>query len=124
MKYLRQFGIILFISFLGEILHLLLPFTIPASIYGIILLFFALETRILKVDAIRETSSFLLEIMPVMFVPGAVEFIDKWSVLRPVLIPFLVITLFSTFTVLFASGHVTQAIMRIRSNRKKENHHA
>ena len=123
MKYLRQFGIILFISFLGEILHLLLPFPIPASIYGIVLLFAALETRLLKVAAIRETSSFLLDIMPILFVPGAVEFIDKWSILRPVLIPFTVITLVSTFTVLFASGRVTQAVMRIRSKRK-ENRHA
>ena len=42
MKYLKQFGIILVISFVGEILNYLIPLPIPAGIYGIIILFFAL----------------------------------------------------------------------------------
>lgn len=58
MKYIRQLGIILLVSFLGELLHYLLPLPVPASIYGIVLLFAALETRLLKADAIRETSAF------------------------------------------------------------------
>lgn len=72
MKYIRQLGIILLVSFLGELLHYLLPLPVPASIYGIVLLFAALETRLLKADAIRETSAFLLEIMPMLFVPAGV----------------------------------------------------
>lgn len=34
MKYLKQFTIILFVSFLGELLHLVIPLPIPASVYG------------------------------------------------------------------------------------------
>ena len=83
MKYIRQLGIILLVSFLGELLHYLLPLPVPASIYGIVLLFAALETRLLKADAIRETSAFLLEIMPMLFVPAGVGLLEKWDVLRP-----------------------------------------
>lgn len=43
MKYLRQFMIILLFSFLGELLKYVLPFPVPASIYGLVLLFIALE---------------------------------------------------------------------------------
>ena len=43
MKYLIQFLIIIAFSFAGELLHYCLPLPIPASIYGIILLFLALE---------------------------------------------------------------------------------
>ena len=82
MKYIRQLGIILLVSFLGELLHYLLPLPVPASIYGIVLLFAALETRLLKADAIRETSAFLLEIMPMLFVPAGVGLLEKWDVLR------------------------------------------
>ena len=39
MKYLRQFAIILLISLAGELLSYLLPLPIPASIYGIVILF-------------------------------------------------------------------------------------
>ena len=42
MKYVRQFMIILLLSFLGELLKYMIPLSIPASIYGMILLFLAL----------------------------------------------------------------------------------
>ena len=42
MKYIRQFGIILLITFIGEIMHELIPIPVPAGIYGIVLLFTAL----------------------------------------------------------------------------------
>ena len=114
MKYIRQFGIILLLSFLGELLHALIPLPVPASIYGIVLLFTALETRIIKVDAIRETSAFLLEIMPMLFVPAGVGLLEKWDVLRPVWLPFVVIVVVSTFAVFAAAGRVTQRVMRLR----------
>jgi len=72
MKFLIQFLIIIAFSFAGELLHFLLPLPIPASIYGIILLFGALELKWIKVKDIRETSSFLIAVMPVMFIPAAV----------------------------------------------------
>ena len=118
MKYIRQFGIILLLSFLGELLHALIPLPVPASIYGIVLLFTALETHIIKVDAIRETSAFLLEIMPMLFVPAGVGLLEKWDVLRPVWLPFVVIVVVSTFTVFAAAGRVTQRVMRLRQRKE------
>ena len=44
MKFLKQFSIILFISFLGEILHTLIPLPVPASVYGLVLMLAALVT--------------------------------------------------------------------------------
>ena len=38
MKYLKQFLIILAISLIGEILKVLLPLPIPASIYGMVII--------------------------------------------------------------------------------------
>ena len=113
MKYIRQLGIILLVSFLGELLHYLLPLPVPASIYGIVLLFAALETRLLKADAIRETSAFLLEIMPMLFVPAGVGLL-----LRPVWLPFAAIVVVSTFTVFAAAGCTTQRVMRLRQKRE------
>ena len=48
MKYIRQFLIILLISFLGELLKYIIPLSVPASIYGMVLMFLALELKILK----------------------------------------------------------------------------
>ena len=38
MKILRQFGLILAITFAGEVLKALLPLPIPASIYGMVIM--------------------------------------------------------------------------------------
>ena len=45
MKYLKQFTIILILSFIGEALHEILPFPVPGNIYGIVLLLFLLENK-------------------------------------------------------------------------------
>ena len=83
MKYVRQLLIILFISFLGEVCKYLLPFPIPASIYGLLLLFTALMTGILKLSSIKETAGFLIEIMPLMFIPAGVGILESWGILQP-----------------------------------------
>ena len=82
MKYVRQLLIILFVSFFGELLKYIIPLSIPASIYGMVLLFLALELKILKVSDIKETSNFLIEIMPLMFVPAGVGLLDSWGALQ------------------------------------------
>lgn len=118
MKYMRQFAIILLISFAGEILHALLPLPVPASIYGLAILFVALASGALPLDSVRETGLFLVEIMPLMFIPAAVGLLESWGVLQPVLLPFAVITAVSTVLVMAVSGRVTQAVLR-RSRRKE-----
>ena len=114
LKYLKQFGIILAISCLGEILHQLLPLPVPASIYGIVILFVCLQSGLLKLASIRETSAFLIEIMPILFLPAAVGLLEAWDVLKPNLLPIAVITAVSTFVVMGAAGLVTQAVIRRR----------
>lgn len=99
-------------AFLGELLHHFIPLPIPASIYGIVLLFLALETKILKVSDIKETSSFLIAIMPLMFLPPAVGVIESWNLLRETWFPYVVVTLISTIVVMGVSGRVTQGIIR------------
>lgn len=119
----KQFGIILSISFLGELLHALLPLPVPASIYGIVILFACLELKLLPVSAVKETSSFLIQIMPVMFIPAAVGLIDAWGVVKSSVLQYLAITVVSTFAVMIVAGRVTQAIIR-RSKKKEAVPHA
>lgn len=111
MKYLRQWMIILFVTFLGELLHFFLPLPVPASIYGMILMFLALEFHIIRLEAVRETGKFLIEIMPVMFIPAGVGVLDAWGILKPHLIPVVVIMLVSTVIVMGVSGRVTQTVI-------------
>lgn len=121
MKYLKQFSIILIISLIGEMIHLFIPLPVPASIYGLLLLLAGLKTKLIPLDSVREASLFLIDIMPLMFIPAAVGLLDSWSALRPIFIPFLVITLVSTILVMASAGMITQYVMKFQI--KKEDDH-
>lgn len=124
MKYIRQFGIIMVISFIGEALKMLIPLPIPASIYGLLLMFAALMTGIVKLKDVEETSDFLLEIMPIMFVPAALGLIDAWVDIRAIWFPILVLIVLTTIFVMVVTGKVTQyVIRRDRMKRNGDNEH-
>lgn len=121
MKYLRQLLIILIFSFAGEVLHYLVPIQIPASIYGLVLLFIGLMTGLIQLSQVQETAKFLIEIMPMMFIPAGVGLLESWGVLKPILVPVIVILVVSTVFVMGVSGLVTQGVMHIgKSHGKKE----
>ena len=112
MKYLKQFMVILAFSFLGEVLHQVLPLPIPASVYGLVFMLAALMTGVLKLHQVKEASAFLIEIMPVMFIPAAAGLIDSWGILQPVIVPIGIITVVTTVFVMAVTGLVTQGINR------------
>ena len=114
-KYLRQFGIILAVTCAGEIMKYFIPLPIPGSIYGLILMFVLLLLRVIK-----ETGVFLIEIMPLMFIPAGVGLITSWEQLQSFMVPLLVITVVSTFVVMIVTGKVTDfLISRIGKGEKK-----
>ena len=119
MKYLIQFLIIIAFAFVGEVLHFLIPIPVPASIYGIILLFSALEKKWVKVKDIREVSVFLIAIMPVMFIPSAVGLIDSWEAIRSSIIQYIAVILLTTVVVMGCAGFVTQYVIRKGKEKKK-----
>lgn len=114
MKYIKQFTIILLITLCAEMLRYFIPFKIPATIYGLVLLVILLKSNILKLDQIKDVSSFLLNIMPVLYIPALVGLMNAWSSLKSIWIPFVVINLLTTLIVMVVSGHATQALMRLK----------
>ncbi len=114
MKYIGQVGIILAVSFLGELFHTLLPLPVPSSIYGLLLLFSLLQAGIVKLGDVRESGYFLIEIMPMMFIPSAVGLLESWDAFQGMLIPFGIITVITTIAVMVISGRVTQTVIQIR----------
>lgn len=114
MKFLRQFMIILLLSFLGEVLKMFIPLPIPASVYGLVLMLVCLMTGVLKTSQVKDAAFFLIEIMPVMFIPATAGLIDSWGVLRPLIVPIMIITVVITVFVMAVTGRVAQMIAQKR----------
>lgn len=112
MKYVKQFLIIIAISFAGELLKYLLPLPVPASIYGMLILLISLLCGWIKLEAVKDVGKFLVEIMPVMFIPAGVGLMASWGTLKTLIVPVTIITLVSLVTVMVAAGRVSQRIIR------------
>lgn len=112
MKYLSQFLIILGFTLLGEALQRLIPLPIPAAVYGLVLLFLALCTGIVKLHQVKETGSFLISILPVLFVAPVVKIVEYWDLIRPQLLPICLLLVASTTLTFGISGSVTQLLLR------------
>lgn len=118
MKYLKQFAIILSVSCVGEILRFLLPWPVPASIYGLVLLFALLALRIVRLEQVKDAGEFLIQIMPPMFIPAAVGLLDSWPQLQRLLLPLCVIIPLTTAVVMLVTGKVTDFFI----GRKEKRH--
>ncbi|MDE6025388.1 MAG: CidA/LrgA family protein [Lachnospiraceae bacterium] len=121
MRYVKQFAIIILISFVGELLKEFLPFLVPASIYGLILMLIALTTGLIKLEQVKDASTFLLDAMPVMFLPATVGLMEDWDVLKSIMIPAAIACIFGTIIVMVMSGRVTQWIIRMLNKRRGKN---
>ena len=118
MKYLKQVLLIFLFSFLGEMCRMLIPAPIPASIYGMGLLFAALSARIIRVEDVKTTGTFLTTSLSVLFVPPLVSLLDCWDQIRDHMIGLFCIVILSTVLSFAVSGRVTQWLIR----RKEDSH--
>ena len=107
------------ITFIGELLNLLLPLPVPGSVYGMILLFLCLLTGIVKVSQVEETANFLITVMPIMFVAPSVGLINSYSAIAGSIPVLLFICFFTTITTMTITGLIAQFI--IKKGKKKEN---
>ena len=120
MKYLKQIAIILAVSFLGEVLNWLLPFPIPGSIYGMVILFVSLMSGLIRLSSVKNVGDFLIDILPLLFVPPTVGLLEAWPVMQDFLGAIIVISIVSTIIVFAVSGSIAQYFIRHKNNFEDE----
>lgn len=112
MKYLSQFLIILGFTLAGEALQRIVPLPIPASVYGLALLFAALCLKIVKTEQVKQTGAFLTSILPILFVSPAVGIVDDWGLIRDDLLSILLLLIGSTVVTFGISGRLAQKLLK------------
>lgn len=112
MKYLQQIVIISAVTFAAELIKYFVPLPVPASIYGLILLFALLKSGILKLEQIEDIGGLLLELMPLLLVPASVSFLTAMDTIQEMLLPVLIMGFVGTTLVMVVTGGVSQWIIR------------
>ena len=112
MKYLSQFLIILGFTFAGEALQRLLPLPIPASVWGLVLLFAALCLGIVKLEQVKEVGGFLTSILPILFVAPTVSIVEYWGLISAKLLPIGLILIATTALTFGITGRIVQWLIK------------
>lgn len=124
MKFIRQLTMIMAVSFLAELMERVIPLPIAASMYGLVLMLAGLITKVIPLEKVEGAADFLVEILPVLFVPPTVSIIANVDALRDILLPLVVICLSTTVLIMGVTGRVAQAVLHSgKKTRKKEEDH-
>ena len=114
MKYLHEAVIIAAVTFAAEIIKFCVPLPVPASIYGLILLFVLLKSGVVKLEQIEHVGGLLLELMPLLLVPASVSVLADLETVRTMLAPLLLAGFLGTALVMLTAGRTAQRIIRSR----------
>ena len=93
MKLYVQLMIIFMISLVGEGISSVFHLPVPGSIIGLVLLFLALQFKLLRLRHISMVGNFLLANMTILFLPPAVGIMEKFQGIAPYLLPIILIVL-------------------------------
>ena len=122
MKYVKQICIIFGLTMAGELFIALLPLPIPAGVYGLFFLLFGLCTGAIRLESVEETGNFLLDTMPLMFVPVTVSLMENYSILKAVALPVAVISVVSTVAVMAVTGKMTELLIAVMKRKTRKDH--
>lgn len=123
MKYMIQIGIIATISFVAELLYFFLPLPVPASVYGMVILFVLLCLKVIKLPQVADVSDWMISIMPIFFIAPSVGLINSFDSIKGQVIPLLLICFISTVVVMALTGLISQGIIYLKKKKEggKEN---
>ena len=120
MRYLLQAVIIAAVTFAAELIKYFVPLPVPASIYGLLLLFALLKSVLLKLEQIEDVGNLLLELMPLLLVPASVSVLTALDAIQRMLLPVLVMGFIGTTAVMLVTGLLSQWIIRRKGEKSHE----
>jgi holin-like protein len=112
MKILRQFGFILGLSLLGDLIKKFFKLPLPGSVIGMIILFLLLYFKVVKVESLKEISSFLLDHLAFFFIPAGVGLMAYMGVLKENWLEIGGISLITTVLVFLITGSTIQFLRK------------
>ena len=118
MKYLSQFVIIIGVTVAAELLRFLIPLPVPASIYGLVLMFLLLKSGIVKLSAVEDVANFLVGVLPLLLVPTSVSFITAADEMMKLLPAVILLGIFGTLLVMFVTGRVAQWVSHRKGDKE------
>lgn len=112
MNILKQWILILFVYFLGEVSAKSLSLPIPGNIMGMIFLFIFLVTGIIKLEKIEDAAKSILGNLAFLFIPAGVGLMNYFGIVSNYIAQILFIVVITTLIVMSCTGLTVQLVSR------------
>lgn len=119
MVYIKQLFFIFMFSFFGEVVSMILPFSVPGSVAGMILMFIALHFNLLKIERVEEAGDWLVNNMAIFFVPAGIGLMTNFDIIGAIWWQLLIIVCVSATLMMWFVGFIVQFFMNRTSNSKE-----
>lgn len=103
------------IVLISKVIESLLPFVMPASVIGLLLMFLALSFNVIKLEQVETVGDALVNNIGLFFVPAGVSVIKSLGLLQANFVLDMVLIFASTLILLVATGWMTQLILQLNT---------
>lgn len=107
----KQMAIVFFVLIMGEFLNRTIIHFIPGSVLGLLILLFALELKIIRVEMVVDFGSFLLKNLAFFFVVPGVSLLQYLPILSQNWWKIALVSIISTFIVMIVTGFTLQLFL-------------
>jgi holin-like protein len=104
----------------GECLSVLMGHFVPGSVVGMMLLFIALTTKVIKPHRIEKVAHFLTGNMTIFFIPAVMGIIDLWGVIKMSWLGWLGVIVLSTICVMATTGYTVEGVRFLQRQKKRK----
>lgn len=121
MNIMMQIAIMFAICLVSQGIVELLPFPFPASVMGMVILFLLLLFKVIKLEYIKEKTTFLLQNMAFFFIPSGVSIMENYDLLKGNVIKIFLIALITLILTFAATAYTVTFVIKLQ-NRWREKH--
>ena len=100
----RGFAILIVLQLLGTLLVDVSGLPVPGNVVGMVMMFVALRSGLVKVEWVREAAELLLSHLALLFVPAGVGVMVYLDLIAREWLPIVLATVISTFVVIAVTG--------------------
>jgi holin-like protein len=112
---LTQIVIYAAVLFVSSILSALMPksFPIPVPVWGLIILYILLTTKVIKLHQVEKMSTFLIGIIGFLFVPSGIQLYQNLDIIKDDGLKLILAIIFSTIIILVVIAFTTKLVIFI-----------
>ncbi len=111
MKIVKQFAIILLFLYFGYLTERIFNIPVPANVIGMVFLFLALITKVVKLEKVEDASNFVIQYLAVFYLVPSVGIILYLDLLKNEFIKIIIPVFISIILGLLVAGKVTELLM-------------